>query len=141
MTQTRLTRSETDEMIAGVCGGIAAYLNIDSVFIRLAFVLLALASGIGLPIYIILWIVMPRETAASASDAVVMQDNIKELKETVSSGADKVGKPATIGLVLVLIGGYFLLMQLGVLTWVSGAFWPILLIGIGLYFLWRRKQA
>lgn len=140
MNESRLTRSETDQMIAGVCGGIAAYLNVDSVFIRLAFVLLALASGIGLPIYIILWIVMPQETNAAASDAVVMQENIKDLQETVSTNANKIGKSATIGLIFILIGGYFLLTELGILSWVSGALWPILIIGAGLFLLWRRSQ-
>ena len=140
MSESRLTRSETDKMIAGVCGGIAAYLGIDSVFIRLAFVLLARASGIGLPIYLIMWIVMPRESTATASDAVVMQDNIKDLKETVSSGAGKFSKPATIGLVLMMLGGYFLLAELGLVGWLSGAIWPVLIIGGGIYLLWRRKQ-
>lgn len=141
MSETRLTRSETDKMIAGVCGGIAAYLDIDSVFIRLAFVLLALASGIGIAIYLIMWIVMPRESIAAASDAVVMQDNIKELKETVSSGAGRLSKPATIGLILIMLGGYFMLAELGLMGWLSGAIWPVLLIGGGIYWLWKRKQA
>ena len=51
MQQARLMRSETDKMIAGVCGGLADYLNIDPVLVRLAFVVLFLASGIGLAIY------------------------------------------------------------------------------------------
>lgn len=41
MQQTRLMRSETDKMIAGVCGGLAEYLNIDPVLVRLAFVVWA----------------------------------------------------------------------------------------------------
>ena len=59
MQQTRLMRSETDKMIAGVCGGLAAYLGVDPVLVRLAFVILLLASGVGLGLYVILWIVMP----------------------------------------------------------------------------------
>ncbi|MFN2255255.1 MAG: PspC domain-containing protein, partial [Candidatus Promineifilaceae bacterium] len=59
MSQTRLTRSSTDKIIAGVCGGLAEYLEIDPVLVRLAFLVLFFASGIGFPIYIILWIVMP----------------------------------------------------------------------------------
>ena len=141
MSETRLTRSETDKMIAGVCGGIAAYLDIDSVFIRLAFVLLALASGIGIAIYLIMWIVMPRESIVAASDAVVMQDNIKELKETVSSGAGRLSRPATIGLVLIMLGGYFMLAQLELVGWFSAALWPVLIIGGGAYLLWKRKNA
>lgn len=59
MRQSRLARSETDRMITGVCGGLAAYLNIDSTWVRLAFVLLALADGIGLFIYLVMAIIMP----------------------------------------------------------------------------------
>lgn len=140
MFESRLTRSETDKMVAGVCGGIAAYLDIDSVFIRLAFVLLALASGIGIAIYFIMWIVMPRESAVTASDAVVMQDNIKDLKETVSSGADRIGRPATIGLIMIMLGAYFLLAELGMVGWLNGAILPLIIIGAGAYFIWKRSQ-
>ena len=141
MSESRLTRSETDKMIAGVCGGIAAYLDIDSVFIRLAFVLLVVASGIGGAIYLIMWIVMPRESTVTASDAVVMQDNIKDLKETVSSGAGKVSKPATIGLIMIMLGAYFLLAEMGFVGWMSGAIFPLLIVGAGIYLLWKRSQA
>ena len=141
MSESRLTRSETDKMVAGVCGGIAAYLDMDSVFIRLAFVLLAIASGIGFAIYLIMWIVMPRESTVSASDAEVMQDNIKDLKETVSSGAGKVSKPATIGLIMIMLGAYFLLAEMGIVGWFSGAIVPLLIIGGGVYLIWRRNQA
>lgn len=141
MSESRLTRSETDKMVAGVCGGIAAYLDIDSVFIRLAFVLLVIASGIGVAIYLIMWIVMPRESAATASDAEVMQDNIKDLKATVSSGAGKVSKPATIGLIMIMLGAYFLLGELGIVGWLSGAIFPLLIVGGGAYLLWKRSQS
>lgn len=140
MSESRLTRNETDKMVAGVCGGIATYLDIDSVFIRLAFVLLALASGIGIAIYFIMWLVMPRESTKTASDAVVMQDNIKDLKETVSSGAGKVSKPATIGLIMMMMGAYFMLAKLGIVGWVSGAIFPLLIIGAGIFLLWKRSQ-
>ncbi|MCP5191354.1 MAG: PspC domain-containing protein, partial [Pseudomonadales bacterium] len=50
----RLMRSETDKMFAGVCGGLAVYLGVDSVFVRLAFALLIFTGGIGLPLYFLL---------------------------------------------------------------------------------------
>jgi phage shock protein C len=61
--QPRLTRSTTETMIAGVCGGLAEYFNIDPVIVRLIFVLVTLTSGMGIPVYIVLWIVMPRAGA------------------------------------------------------------------------------
>ena len=54
MQQARLLRSETDKMLGGVCGGLADYLNIDPVLVRLAFVVLFLASGLGLVVYLLL---------------------------------------------------------------------------------------
>ena len=55
----KLYRSETDKKIAGVCGGIAEYLNIDSTVVRLICVLMILGYGAGLLAYIIAAIVMP----------------------------------------------------------------------------------
>lgn len=59
----RLYRSGKDKMIAGVCGGIAEYLEIDPVVVRLIWVVASLVPhffGAGLLAYIIAWIVMPR---------------------------------------------------------------------------------
>ena len=46
-------------MIAGVCGGVAEYFNVDPTLVRLLFVLFALAGGPGLLVYIVLALVMP----------------------------------------------------------------------------------
>lgn len=61
MDEKRLVRSTTDRMVAGVAAGLADYMNMDPTLVRLLFVLLALAGGPGLLIYIIMWIVMPEE--------------------------------------------------------------------------------
>lgn len=58
-TPKKLVRSRTDKKIAGVCGGIAEYFNVDATLIRLLFVLATLLGGPGVIIYIILWIIMP----------------------------------------------------------------------------------
>jgi phage shock protein C len=55
----KLYRSRNDQMIAGVCGGLAEYFDIDPSIMRLIFVLLALAFGHGILIYLILLLVMP----------------------------------------------------------------------------------
>ncbi len=55
----RLMKSEQNEVIFGVCGGIAEYFNVDVTLVRLAFVLLTLAGGPGLVLYIIMALVMP----------------------------------------------------------------------------------
>ena len=56
----RLYRSGNEKIIAGVCGGIAEYLNVDPVIIRLLWVLFTLAGGAGIILYIIAWLIIPR---------------------------------------------------------------------------------
>lgn len=57
----RLFRSRNDRKIAGVCGGLALYFNMDSVLIRLIFILFLLMGGSALLVYCIMWIVVPLE--------------------------------------------------------------------------------
>jgi phage shock protein C len=58
----RLYRSQKDKVIAGICGGIAEYFNIDPVIIRVIAVLLLLPGGLpGIVPYIIMWIIIPKK--------------------------------------------------------------------------------
>lgn len=59
MKNKRLARSSTDNRIFGVCGGLGEYFNIDPTFIRLAFVLLFFARGVGFLTYLAFAIVLP----------------------------------------------------------------------------------
>lgn len=59
MTNKRLYRSRTDRKIAGVCGGIAEYLDIDPTVVRLILLIAMICGGVGLAAYIIAWIVIP----------------------------------------------------------------------------------
>ncbi len=56
----KLTRSHNG-MIAGVASGIARAAGLDPTLVRLAFVLLAIFGGSGMLIYIVLWVILPRE--------------------------------------------------------------------------------
>ncbi len=60
MSNQRLTRSRRDRKIAGVCGGLAEYSGIDATLIRVLFVILALAGGPGLLVYLALWVILPK---------------------------------------------------------------------------------
>lgn len=58
----RLTRSMSNKVIAGVCGGIAQFLNVDPTIVRIVFVILALAGILpGFLAYVVAWIVIPAE--------------------------------------------------------------------------------
>jgi phage shock protein C len=63
MAATRkLYRSKTNRQLAGVCGGLAEYFNLDATLIRVLFVVLAVLGGSGVVLYIALWIIVPRES-------------------------------------------------------------------------------
>jgi len=70
MEKKRLYRSQKERMIAGVCGGLADYFDIDPTLVRLLFVLLFFLGGNGVLIYLIMLILVPSEPLP-ASQAVV----------------------------------------------------------------------
>lgn len=63
----RLYRSIRNKKIAGVCGGLGDYFDIDPTIIRLAWLALILAGGGGVLAYIIAWIIVPKETATASA--------------------------------------------------------------------------
>lgn len=69
---SRLYRSRSQTMIAGVCGGLGEYFDVDPVLIRLLFVVTAFISGVGILAYIVLWIVVPLD-----GDAVPRMDALR----------------------------------------------------------------
>jgi phage shock protein C len=58
----KLYRSETNRMLAGVCGGLADYFNIDVTLIRILFVVLAVFGGSGIVLYGAMWLLVPEES-------------------------------------------------------------------------------
>ena len=56
----RLTRSD-DKMIGGVCAGLAEYLDIDPTIVRIVWVVMVLFAGFGILLYVILWLIMPKQ--------------------------------------------------------------------------------
>ena len=115
-------------MIDGVCGGVAEYLGIDSTIVRVGWVLLALAGGAGLLLYLVAMILMPSSVQAR------------------STRARSNGTPtrAVAGVILVVVGLIWFLRNIGVLAWHSffslfwSAFFPLLLILIGIVLLFKR---
>ncbi len=59
----RLTRSRNERMIAGVCGGIAEYFDIDPTLVRIGYVLLSIVSAAfpGVLLYFLLAVIMPQD--------------------------------------------------------------------------------
>ena len=64
-------RSHDDKVLAGVCGGIAQYFNLDATIVRLVFLGATLLAGSGVVIYILLWLFTPDSaTGDIGADAV-----------------------------------------------------------------------
>ncbi|MCX6094471.1 MAG: PspC domain-containing protein [Candidatus Bipolaricaulota bacterium] len=150
--EKRLYRSRADSMLGGVCGGLAAYFSVDVTLIRLLFVLFAVATGVGILAYFILWLVVPVEGQSSTDlgeriheGAEEIANRARTMSEDLRSpdGSRHSGATVVIALVLILIGVVFLLRNVGVswARWIRlGILWPILPIGLGVALLWRRLQ-
>lgn len=55
----QLVRSQTNRKIAGVCGGLGEHFDIDPIFIRVIFVISLFWGGLGLIVYLVMWLLMP----------------------------------------------------------------------------------
>ena len=153
MGETRkLYRSMHDRQIAGVCGGLAEYLNTDPTLVRLVFVALTLLGGPGLLLYIIAWVIMPRKPEGAVVPAgegrpPAPDDPMARAAESGHAGPAATGEtapPAAAGggegriiggAILILLGTLFLAERLAWWHWPHATrlshLWPIALIVIG----------
>lgn len=60
MNEKKFYLSTTDKKIGGVCGGIAEYFEVDSLLVRVLFLVTILELGVGLLAYLILWLLAPK---------------------------------------------------------------------------------
>lgn len=89
-TDKRLYRDVDNAVIAGVCSGIASFFKIDVVFIRALFVIIFLFAGFGVPVYIIMWIIVPK--AKTTIDRLRMKGKpitVETMREEVELAADR----------------------------------------------------
>ncbi len=88
----RFFRDPEDQVIGGVCSGIAAYLGInDPIWVRLAFVLITLSGGFGVALYLILWAISPE--AKTAADRLAIRGkkiDISSIANTIESEFDNI---------------------------------------------------
>ena len=89
----RMYRDPDDRIIGGVCSGMAAYWHIDPWIVRVIFIVLALPGGLGILIYLVLWIVLP-EARTTAQKIEMKGDpvNIHNIKDSVKEEFDNVKK-------------------------------------------------
>ena len=150
----RLERSRANRVIAGVCGGIADYFEVDATLVRVGMVILGL-GGLGVLIYIVLLIVMPLpgEPAPFFGDWVGFERQGAAMPGDPSAPAPAAAPGAVadrasveqrrygLGLLLVAIGGVFFLGELGLFRGLDWKFiWPLVLIVFGVYLIAERTR-
>jgi len=146
----KLYRSRKDQIIGGVCGGIAEYFGIDSTLVRLAFVLFALIEGAGIIAYIIAWIIIPeRPEGTQKSEEEVYDVEIDKedeegeyrasAQEPEEEKKSKEQRKRILGLILVALGIFFIIDN-----WIPGfywrRFWPVILIVLGVVLIYREVR-
>ena len=89
----RIYRDPDRRIFGGVCAGLAEYLNMDALIIRIIFAILVIAGGFGILIYLVLWVVLP-EAKTTAQKLEMRGDpvNIENIKESVKREFDTVKK-------------------------------------------------
>jgi len=96
-TGKRLYRDKEDSVVGGVAAGLTAYFGIaDPIWIRLFFVLIVISGGIGIPLYLILWALMPE--AKTASDRLAMRGepiNISNISKIISEEFEHLSEKMT----------------------------------------------
>lgn len=134
--QKRLYRSRKDQVIGGVCGGIAEHFGVDSVIVRLFAVLAVFFGGGGLLAYIIMWIIIPEEPRRSEYD----EYDDESYRETYQDyPVNKHNTQAVLGAGLIGLGVFLVVKRY--IPWDLGEyFWPALLIIGGIYILTKRKD-
>ncbi len=110
-----LRRSRDDRVIGGVCAGLGRYLGVDPVLLRVAFVVLALAGGGGVLLYVVAWILVPEGRPG----------------EDLGSA-----RPSTVDATRLIVGGT--LIAIGTLLLLNLSFprlgryfWPLAFIAVG----------
>lgn len=120
-----LWRSRTNRIVAGVCGGLADYLNVDVALIRIAIVVLALAGGGGIVMYAVGWILIPEEPEGAASRTDVGAPPRAASGPVAASDSAKL----IFGGLLIAVGSILLVNML--VPGFGKYFWPLVLIAVG----------
>ncbi len=143
--ERKLYRSDINKVIAGVCGGLGEYFNIDPVIIRLAFVVFVFAGGSGVLGYIIAWIVIPRRpfesdmnTSGNSGTGHTASGGSGSSNAAMFNSSSSITRYLP-GLILVIVGAVLLIRQ--TVFWFSWTeFFPVALIVIGIFVIYRSIQ-
>ena len=135
-----ITRSRRDRVIAGVCGGIGDYFDVDPVLVRVAFVALAFAGGVGVLAYLIALVLVPEEsdgTALTARDERRAARTERRRQRSQRLGRDEGRHLGRIIALLILIAIASSVVGLHFRSDVGVA---LVLVAIGAALLWSRAR-
>jgi len=138
--EKELRRNEEERMIGGVCAGLGDYLGIDKTWVRLFFMLSVFFSFFGIGIlgpflYALLWAIVPRKTSyfspfSSETYRTTKKGEGREGNSFINKNRDRIGA----GMLLIGIGAFLLVIQLGIISWWHLIrFWPLTLVLAGAY--------
>lgn len=138
---SKLYRSETNKVIAGICGGLGEYFDIDPVILRIILVLITIFGGAGLILYFIMWVVIPSRSTLGKDSEDYIKENVEEIKDK-SQNVVKNGNGRVFGGILLIILGFSLLFEnLGFYVFHNvWKFWPVVLIAFGLTILSGKNK-
>ncbi len=159
----RLTRNRRKAILGGVAAGFGDYFDVDPVLVRLGFVLLTFATGIGILFYIICWVIMPDDEAPAparkppgekmseevgeAADRVASE--VREAADRVAGEVREVGESGRVhligGAILVAFG---LMLLADRIPWMFDwpywlrfdNAWPLILVAIGVALVMRSRE-
>jgi len=119
----RLTRATDDKVLSGLCGGLGRYFGVDPLVFRIGFVVLALAGGSGVLLYLVGWVLVPDDTGRNA-------------------GASRLGREREQKLLAAVLAGVGLVLLLDRMTGHGGSDVPVglALVAIGVLVLWSRRD-
>lgn len=154
----KLYRSRKQKVVAGVCGGLGEYFEIDPILFRLAFIVLTVIDGVGILAYIVFALVVPKSPVGEEEMRKEheyheefkkkVKEHAESFKEDMKGFAEKVrdGRPprsrarrSLIGIILILIGLAAWAPTVLPIYWFHwGVLWPFILILIGIFIILRR---
>jgi len=144
----RLYRKESGKVLGGVCAGLGDYLGIDPVFVRIFFILWTVLGELSVLIYVIMWIVIPRETSSDADQRFEINDVGARFNQMGQEIHEITRQPSSelitfTGVGLIAWGVYYLVRRalpyLDIWSY-SQYLWPALLIVAGAFVLIRATR-
>ncbi|MCI0751605.1 MAG: PspC domain-containing protein, partial [Flammeovirgaceae bacterium] len=130
----KMFRDPEQKVLGGVCGGVAAFFGIDIVVVRLIFVALTFAGGLGVIAYIVLWIILPE--AKSLTDKMQMQGEpvtLSNIESTIKKNTgNETGEESTLTKI-ILFPFRLIAMIITALGKILRPLVEILRVGVGVF--------